>query len=94
MKSLKIKHDQMGVTARNEHYPSASFDAKAIPELKDMKDGQHHHILVKFKKTGSSSNNNHTMVHGDMVAAKSMGPAKSLKDEEAGETVPDDETNE
>lgn len=80
-----------------EHYPSASFDTKAIPELKDAKDGEHHHILIKFKKTGRNSDNNRTMVHGDMVAAKYVGKGKGMnkKDEpEDQEETPAQEKSE
>lgn len=81
MKSLAIKNGPMQSMAKKNYYPSASFDTKAIPELKDAKDGEHHHILVKFKKTGSNSDNNKTTVHGEMVAAEYKGKATPSNDD-------------
>lgn len=82
MKSLEIKSSPMKISNKaSKYYPSASFDTKAVPELKDAKDGEHHHILIKFKKTGSNTDNNNTRVHGDMVAAEYKGKAKSSNDD-------------
>lgn len=84
MKSLAIKPEvstSPGNSKNKKYYPSASFDTKSIPELKDAKDGEHHHILIKFKKTGSNTDNNNTRVHGDMVAAEYKGKAKASNDE-------------
>lgn len=94
MKSLELKPlNAVSSKSSSKHYPSASFDTKSIPELKDAKDGEHHHILIKFKKTGSNTDNNQTRVHGDMVAAEYKGKAKASNDD-SGAVDTDNESKE
>lgn len=95
MKSLEIKSPSaVSNKSSSKYYPSASFNTKAIPELKDAKDGEHHHILIKFKKTGSNTDNNNTRVHGDMVAAEYKGKAKASNDASEADSSDDNEGKE